>query len=318
MNSELISIIVPVYQVEKYINTCIQSLVDQTYTNLEILLIDDGSEDACPEICDNWQKKDPRIRVFHKKNEGLSRARNEGLNQARGEYILFVDSDDYIHPRLCEIVIPQMKKADLCIYAQHKFVQEEKIQENIDVKFSAYSINQAYYQMYAKDQDYMNKVNNKMFHRKLFEHLRFPENVYFEDAAIMPSILEQNPKIYVSEQELYYYRQREEGIMGDFQRNFSLKKSRDCLDYLKDRVDRYEKIEDRKLYSIMCAHYYQNIIVTYSRYKRNNVSIEELKSLHQEFKDSYKTRKNVSFDWKKKIKYTLFYYVRDFLTYFIK
>lgn len=100
MNS-LISIVVPVYKVEKYLDECVQSLVDQTYKNLEIILVDDGSPDRCPQMCDEWVQKDSRIRVIHKPNGGLSSARNAGLKNASGEYVYFLDSDDYI---ICECI----------------------------------------------------------------------------------------------------------------------------------------------------------------------------------------------------------------------
>ncbi len=102
MKNELITIIVPVYKVEKYLDRCVQSIVDQTYTNLEIILVDDGSPDNCPKMCDEWAKKDKRIKVIHKQNGGLSDARNAGLENATGKYIGFVDSDDYISPLMYE------------------------------------------------------------------------------------------------------------------------------------------------------------------------------------------------------------------------
>ena len=95
-NNELVSIIVPVYKVERYLDRCLKSLVNQTYLNIEIILVDDESPDKCPEICDEWAKKDCRIKVIHKKNGGLSDARNKGLEFAEGIYVCFVDSDDYV------------------------------------------------------------------------------------------------------------------------------------------------------------------------------------------------------------------------------
>ena len=95
-NNSLISVIVPIYNVEKYLDKCVESIVTQTYKNLEIILVDDGSPDRCPEICDKWAEKDERIKVIHKKNGGLSDARNEGYAVSSGEYISFIDSDDYI------------------------------------------------------------------------------------------------------------------------------------------------------------------------------------------------------------------------------
>ena len=92
----LISVIVPVYKAEKYLDKCVQSIVNQTYKNLEIILVDDGSPDNCPEMCDEWAKKDSRIKVIHKENGGVSSARNAGLDNSFGDYIGFVDSDDFI------------------------------------------------------------------------------------------------------------------------------------------------------------------------------------------------------------------------------
>src|SRR5699024_8305216 len=100
-----ISIIVPVYKVENELDRCVQSLMKQTYKNIEIILVDDGSPDQCPKLCEQYAKEDERIRVIHKKNGGLSDARNAGLNLARGEYVLYVDSDDYIEVDSCERLI---------------------------------------------------------------------------------------------------------------------------------------------------------------------------------------------------------------------
>ena len=95
---ELISVIIPVYKVEEYLDECVLSVIRQTYANLEIILVDDGSPDNCPRMCDEWATKDSRIKVIHKENGGLSDARNAGLDAAEGQYIAFIDSDDYIKP----------------------------------------------------------------------------------------------------------------------------------------------------------------------------------------------------------------------------
>ena len=112
----IISTIIPIYKVEKYLQTCIESVVNQTIKDLEIILVDDGSPDYCPEICDAWAQKDSRIKVIHKENGGLSDARNAGLDIAQGEYISFVDSDDWIAPNMYEIMLEVIEKehADIC------------------------------------------------------------------------------------------------------------------------------------------------------------------------------------------------------------
>ena len=107
---DLISVIVPVYKVEAYLDRCVQSIVDQTYTNLEIILVDDGSPDRCPQMCDEWAKRDNRIRVIHKENGGLSDARNAGMQAASGTYIAFVDSDDWLELRCIEYLYQTAEK----------------------------------------------------------------------------------------------------------------------------------------------------------------------------------------------------------------
>lgn len=110
-----ISVIVPVYKVEKYLDRCIESIVAQTYKNIEIIIVDDGSPDKCPQICDAWKSKDSRIQVIHKKNGGLSSARNMGIHMATGEYILFVDSDDCIVSDACEKLYAYANGVDLVV-----------------------------------------------------------------------------------------------------------------------------------------------------------------------------------------------------------
>ena len=118
----MISIVVPVYKVEKYLNRCVDSILNQTYTDFECILVDDGSPDKCGQICDEYAELDKRIRVIHKENGGLSDARNVGIDAAKGEYILFVDSDDWIHPQLIELTLKIIikEKADVVSYDYKK------------------------------------------------------------------------------------------------------------------------------------------------------------------------------------------------------
>ena len=124
----LISVIIPIYRVEDYLDRCVASVCKQTYKNLEIILVDDGSDDSCPQICDNWAEKDSRIQVIHKQNGGLSDARNAGLKVATGEYVYFLDSDDYIVEHALERVVSvrEEEKADCVIYGRVKIDEEEK------------------------------------------------------------------------------------------------------------------------------------------------------------------------------------------------
>lgn len=131
----LISIIVPVYKVEQFIHECVDSIIDQTYNHLEIILVNDGSPDRCGEICEEYAKQDHRIVVIHKENGGLSSARNAGLDICKGEYIAFIDSDDVIHPQFVELLYANIKEADLAFCEMLGFdshlgiTKEEKIED---------------------------------------------------------------------------------------------------------------------------------------------------------------------------------------------
>ena len=165
--NRLVSIIVPIYKVESYIEKCILSLLAQTYKNIEVLLIDDGSPDKCGEICEKWKKKDGRIKVIHKENGGLSDARKVGINEATGKYIMIVDGDDWIDPMTVEecIEIAERKNVDCVLYS---YVRE----------YGDVSIDNP---LFEKSFFYSNKRNVKEMHRKLVgplgEELHHPEKV---------------------------------------------------------------------------------------------------------------------------------------------
>ena len=138
---DLISVIVPVYNVEKYLNRCVDSIINQTYSNLEIILINDGSTDTSGKICDEYKKRDNRIHVIHQKNGGLSAARNAGIVIANGNYFIFVDSDDLIHPQCIEILYKVIKNdcSDIVIGNYEKFDDFNKIdlKVNDDIKYKS-------------------------------------------------------------------------------------------------------------------------------------------------------------------------------------
>ena len=172
MKESLVSCIVPVYNVEKYLNQCIESIVSQTYKNIEIRLINDGSTDTSPEICDRWEKKDERIIVIHKKNGGLSSARNEGLNQRKGEWIVFIDSDDYVHPQFIEILLEEVKNNKVlmacCNYKSGKLdndILSEKCYEKEGRKVKLPIEQKSFYNI---SNDMVVAAWNKIFHYSLF------------------------------------------------------------------------------------------------------------------------------------------------------
>ena len=215
---KLISVIVPVYKVEAYLDDCLASIVCQSYHNLEIILVDDGSPDKCPQMCDEWAKKDTRVKVIHKKNGGLSSARNAGLDIASGDYIAFVDSDDWISKDMYAKMIAEIEaknvdvvaaKILVCKPSAHYIFHEEKgsyiVREN--TVFS-----QREYLTLAMSNQIETAVWNKLFKRKLFEGLRFKVGRLNEDFLMMYHIgTRLNSLLYISDV-FYNYRIREGSI----------------------------------------------------------------------------------------------------------
>ena len=215
----MISIIVPVYRVEKYLDKCIQSLRTQTYQNLEIILVDDGSDDTCPRLCDEYTKIDSRIKVIHKKNGGLSDARNAGLQVASGEYVMFVDSDDYIHSKLCEYmvtVLEHMEEVDLALCPFQKVKEEDNTMEErtaINDEFRILNHEQVIHEMFSDDYLTYTVPWNKMYRKAMWDGMEFPVGKIHEDEFTSHILLYQARKVAYFRQPSYYYRQRSGSIM---------------------------------------------------------------------------------------------------------
>lgn len=210
---EKISVIVPVYRVERYLDKCIQSIVDQTYSNLEIILIDDGSPDRCPQICEEWSLRDSRIKVIHQENMGLSAARNAGIAAAQGKFLYFVDSDDWIDPTLCEKVMQAFSENEVNIVAfdGNKITESGKILGNIE-NFNE-GILTTEDSLKALLQGHINNyVWNKIYKRSVFRDVWFPVGRAFEDMATTYKLFINADKIYYMNARLYYYLQRNNSI----------------------------------------------------------------------------------------------------------
>lgn len=190
----LISVIVPVYKVEPYIHRCVDSILAQTYTNLEIILVDDGSPDRCGEICDEYAAKDDRIRVIHQENSGVSAARNAGLDHCTGDYIAFVDSDDYIENSMLFKLFYGIGDADLCGCGT---IREEQCGSVISVTNVDRTISLPGVDILRQHYSGRNGalgitdvcVTGKLYRCCVFEHLRFQTDLLFEDIHLMPYLL---------------------------------------------------------------------------------------------------------------------------------
>lgn len=206
---DLISVIVPVYRVEKYLDKCIASIVSQTYRRLEIILVDDGSPDGCGTICNRWAEEDSRIKVIHKTNGGLSDARNAGLDLATGEFISFVDGDDYIHPNMLRKLWQTIKEyeADLAICGFYH-VDETGNQleiKGIELENGIIDKKDALNGIINNNRRFNCAVWNKLYRNRLFKNLEFSFGKVYEDRMIMPWIVERSSRIAVTTDVLYYY-----------------------------------------------------------------------------------------------------------------
>lgn len=211
--SKLISIVVPIYNVEKYLRQCLESVVNQTYKNLEIILVDDGSIDNSGNICDEYAKKDIRIKVIRKENGGLGSARNAGLDICTGEYVGFVDSDDWIELDMYESLYKALEEHNVdvaCVGYYKCYINKIVcIARNQDI---LYPKEELIYRAYG-DKYYGHMVCNKLYKKGIFDKVRFPEKRYYEDSFIFFDILEKVNSIYICADAKYFYRQRKSSIM---------------------------------------------------------------------------------------------------------
>lgn len=225
-----ISIIVPVYRAEKYLPDCIESLMAQTFTDIEIILVDDGSPDASGAMCDEYVKKDPRIRVIHQSNQGVSVARNNGIDAAAGKYLMFVDSDDWVNPDFCRLPYEVAEKhgAD-CIMFKYIWVENGKYEQQSDFEDGVKSNYEA---MCMMDQGVGIGPCNKLFRRELFAGIRFPEGRRYEDIVVLPKLLQAANAIYYINTPLHYYR----GNSGSSTHSYSHKANKDMFEMCMERI----------------------------------------------------------------------------------
>lgn len=216
MSQPLISVIVPVYKVEQWLCRCIDSILVQDYKNLEILLVDDGSPDKCPQICDDYAMKDSRIKVIHKINGGLSDARNAAIDKAKGVYITFIDSDDYVASDYISTMFSliDLYHAQMSIAAWHIFNEgTEPILPNIHEKKMLMSKEKALSNMFYQ-KGYDVSAWAKMYHRSLFDDIRYPKGKVFEDLQTTFKLMLKCTRIGYTNKIVYYYMFRGSSIEG--------------------------------------------------------------------------------------------------------
>lgn len=262
---ELISIIVPIYKAEAYLDKCIQSIAQQTYKNIEIILVDDESPDKCPEICDKWAAKDNRVIVIHKPNGGVSSSRNTGLARATGEYIAMVDSDDYISENMIERLYTALKNndADLSLCDFDKGKEENYIFDNTTAENEIIDAKTALERSYIDSHKALQYIApwGKLYKKSLFDNLEYPNGKIFEDIYITHQILCRCNKIVVIDSIMTYYFQHSDSIMN---KKFHIGKL-DYLDASKSRIEFFKNNNFTELSEIAYDEYLHSLIWEYSR-----------------------------------------------------
>lgn len=254
MNNGLVTVIIPIYNVERYLKKCVDSVINQTYTNLEILLVDDGSTDNCPSICDKYKNLDYRIKVFHKKNGGLSDARNYGLDNMSGDFVYFLDSDDYISIDAIEFLMNSQKTNNSDIVIGNSMIYDENNNQcnwSCDIKDDTFEAKELLDRVIIPAKHVI--ACNKLYRISVFNNVRFPLSLIHEDEYILSDVVKNSKIISTLSKVTYYYFQRTNGIMKS-----NLINHGDFLFALSHRLDYYlDKNGDKSLIDgIVIKSYY--------------------------------------------------------------
>ena len=296
----MVSIIVPVYNVEKYIKKCIDSIINQTYQNLEIILVDDGSPDKCGEICEEYSKKDNRIKVIHKENGGVSDARNAGLEKATGEYIAFIDSDDYIDKNyistLYNMCITNKAEIAQCSF---KRVTDNQIANEKDVENKIVNMSgiEAIKNIFKENYIEYTVAWNKLYKKSLFDNIKYPKGKLHEDEATTYKLFYEAKIVSVTNEKLYYYYIRQNSITNT---KFSLRR----LDYIEELEEQLKFFNDRNEEDIYLEVYYRyarSLLLFYFKCKTIENSEQIQNELYSKFKESVKYLKKQKVSIKRKI-----------------
>lgn len=262
---EKISVVVPIYNVELFLERCLDSLIRQSYRNLELILINDGSTDKSGEICEIYKKRDNRIKVVHKNNGGLSEARNVGIDHATGDYIAFIDSDDWIHEEYFSILynILQKTRSNIAVCDFLKVYESNNLDyeiKDLDCSVQIFSRNEALNALAGDLYVQMVIACGKLYERSLFEEIRFPLGKLHEDEFVTYKLFANSEKIVYTSLKIYYYWQRSDSIMGQ---KFTLKSRTDAFDAFYEKIVFYndEGLEDAKnklLKSLLSIYIYMD------------------------------------------------------------
>ncbi|SEL73328.1 Glycosyltransferase involved in cell wall bisynthesis [Butyrivibrio sp. ob235] len=298
---KLVSIIIPVYNVEKYFNECIESVVKQSYRNIEIIIIEDGSSDSSVSICDNWAENDSRITVIHQEHKGVSGARNVGLDRAKGDYICFVDSDDYVTDNYIEDFVRKIEEVGSDIVFCD--INTTRLPKPIysmqsDQVFSADEFRRFLYNPFSREYVEMVVIWNKIYKRRLFDNLRFEENKIHEDEILMNNFFYTVSQMGYLAAKNYFYRYNRDGITGE--NNAYKTQHINAVEAYEDRIDIAIKHNDREMAEATLKWTFLKII---DFYKNGN---EDMKKMAKEKYVDIFSKYSYLLNAKRYIKYRLF------------
>ena len=299
----LVSVIVPVYKVEAYLNRCIDSILNQSYSNLEIILIDDGSPDNSGKICEEYQVADRRVKVIHQDNSGLSGARNTGINLATGDFVTFVDSDDYIdkHYILIMLMFGLMLDVDI-VQTKVAITWNENTsikQNNLSIHYEVIDGKTA-----PNRRDYKVTACAKLYKSDIVKKHLFPEAMINEDDATYYRFAYESDKICIVEYDTYYYYQSSESIM----RNSSKDRKTDYIQVYYDRICFYEERNEPELVARSRERFCFVLLLYYASYRRDGINHNDLPRILGIFKEQYNIlNKHHGLNLNRKVVYAIFY-----------
>lgn len=278
MEKGLLSVIIPVYQVEAYIGECIASVVGQTYQKMEILLIDDGSMDRSGEICDEWRKRDDRILVVHQENKGAGAARNVGLKMAKGEYISFVDGDDYLAESMFEHLISLLEgEIDIAECEYQKVLDKTTVIQGGNSNITVFNAKMAM-EAHIKHEMFTQLVWNKVYRASIAVTVLFPEGKKIDDEFWTYKVIARARKLVHVNEVLYAYRQQEKSVMHTL-------KAMDCMGMIEAKAKRYEDLKEKmpNLQTIMLNDLW--FFCIYQMQRCLETSGEDIECVKQEIKE---------------------------------
>lgn len=266
-----VSVIIPIYKVEKYIHRCVDSILCQTFTDFELILVDDGSPDNCPQICDEYAQKDSRVSVIHQTNQGQAVARNNGVAQAKAEWICFVDSDDVAHPQMLERLYSAAVNCNVDISACNAFEGQEPPNDFFALRdgcFQTVTMDEEGLTWARNDGKYVYwTIWSKLIRRAILEKHPFTPNRIYEDNAVVCQWLHEAGKITYTNSAYYFYQINEDGTT---KADFSLRKL-DLLWALEEQISFYDSVGYQRIKKEICA-YYLKTAAWYSSRVRNELN----------------------------------------------